>query len=100
MERQPALYILSDAHHGTLFVGITGDLVGAVLLHRLGLVPGCTARYRVNRLVYFERIADFPTALRRERTVRDASRPWKLATIARFNPDWRDLWREVATHPV
>lgn len=100
MERHPTLYILANAPHGTLVFGVTGDLVGAVLLHRLGLVPGGTGRYRIDRLVYYERAGDFAAALRRERQLRATCRAATLGLIDRFNPDWRDLFRDIVALPV
>ena len=99
MERQPALFILANAPHGTLYIGVTGDLVGAIVLHRLGLVPGCTGRYHIDRLVYFERLGDFSAARRREKHIKDARRPCMLGLIDRFNPGWRDLWHDVVNRP-
>jgi len=100
MERHPTLYILANVPHGTLVFGVTGDLVGALLLHRLGLVPGGTARYHIDRLVYFERVGDFAAGLRREKQLRASCRASMLGLIERFNPDWRDLFGDVVAQRV
>ena len=92
MTKQPALYILASKPNGTLYTGVTGDLLKRVWEHRSGLVEGFTRRYRVHRLVYFE-VHDLMTeAIRREKQIKKWRRSWKIELIEKSNPRWRDLW--------
>ena len=89
------VYILASQRNGTLYVGVTNDLVRRIWEHRTDAVPGFTARYGVHRLVWFER-ADTPAvAIQREKTIKKYPRCWKLNLIERMNPDWRDLWDDI-----
>jgi putative endonuclease len=86
-------YILASQPNGTLYIGVTNDLVRRVWQHREGLDPGSfTARYGVTRLVWFEEHPEPGAAIRREKNLKKWKRDWKLALIERSNPDWHDLW--------
>ena len=92
---QPAVYILASRPHGTLYVGVTGDLPRRIHEHRMGLLPGFTRRYGVKLLVYheaFERITD---AIVREKQIKEWRRAWKIELIESMNPGWRDLYDEL-----
>ncbi|WP_420348994.1 GIY-YIG nuclease family protein [Pelagibius sp.] len=86
------VYILASQPHGTLYIGVTNDLVRRVYEHREGLADGFTKRHRVKRLVYFEQCADVERALQREKTLKHWKRDWKIALIEDENPHWTDLW--------
>jgi putative endonuclease len=86
-----AVYILASGRNGTLYVGVTGDLVRRVAQHKALAVPGFTRRYRVTLLVYAERFADVREAIAREKQIKGWDRAWKLRLIERANPDWTDL---------
>ena len=90
-ERQPAIYILASGAYGTLYIGVTSDLVGRVWQHRTGAVPGFTARYAVHRLVHYELFGDMERAIAREKQLKRWHRDWKINLIREGNPDWRDL---------
>lgn len=92
MTRQPAVYILASRHHGTLYVGVTSDLVKRVWEHKNNVVEGFTKKYGVHDLVYFEVHADMTQAIQREKRIKKWNRAWKIELIEQGNPDWHDLW--------
>ena len=89
------VYILASAPRGTLYVGVTNDLVRRVYDHRTGLIDGFSKRHGVKHLVYFEQHATAPLAIQREKNIKGCSREWKVALIIRDNPQWRDLYEEI-----
>ena len=89
-------YILCNKPYGTLYVGITNDLVRRGYEHREGVVDGFTKRYAIKRLVYFEEHATALEAIAREKTLKRWSRAWKIALIERTNPNWDDLYEGIA----
>jgi putative endonuclease len=86
------VYILASRRNGTLYTGVTNDLIRRVQEHRQGLVDGFTKRYRVKLLVYFEVHQDINEAILREKRIKRWRRAWKLQLIEAENPQWRDLW--------
>lgn len=97
MERTYFVYILSSRSRN-LYVGVTGDLTRRVWEHRTHAVPGHTARYRINRLVYFETLADPANAIAREKQIKGWLRSRKIALIEQSNPTWEDLANEWFGH--
>jgi len=93
MERTYFVYILSNRSRN-LYVGVTGDLVRRMWEHHTHAVPGHTARYRINRLAYFETFADPASAIAREKQIKGWLRSRKIALIERSNPTWEDLAKE------
>jgi putative endonuclease len=91
------VYILASRRNGTLYIGMTDDLVRRVWEHRTGAVPGFTRKYSVKMLVWFEQHETREAALVRERQLKKWNRAWKLDLIERENASWRDLWDEF--HP-
>jgi putative endonuclease len=90
------VYILTNKPRGTLYVGVTNDLVRRVYQHREGTIAGFTKRYGLKQLVYFEKY-DTPTlAIQREKNIKHWSRLWKLDLINSSNPQWRDLYNDIA----
>lgn len=89
------VYVLASRPNGTLYVGVTNDLVRRVQEHREGLVPGFTKRYGVKLLVFYETHSDINEAILREKRIKRWRRKWKLALIESRNPQWRDLWVEL-----
>ena len=86
------VYLLASRRHGTLYLGVTGDLVRRVHQHKSHDVRGFSARYGVDRLVWFE-VYDNPTdAIAREKALKKWRRDWKIRLIEEQNPDWRDLY--------
>ena len=96
MVKEPAVYILASKRNGTLYIGVTSDLVKRVWQHRSDLVEGFTKRYGVHMLVYYELHTSMREAIRREKQVKKWNRAWKIELIEKENPHWRDLWAEVA----
>ena len=90
------VYILASKPQGTLYVGVTNDLIRRVLEHKQGLVPGFTKRYRVHLLVYFEEHGDYHGAIAREKKLKRWRRDWKRALIEESNPHWADLFAAIA----
>jgi putative endonuclease len=91
MDRQPCVYILASRRHGTLYIGVTSDLVGRLWQHRTKVVRGFTGRYRVYRLVHFELADTMEAAIAREKQLKAWRREWKIALIEEANPLWEDL---------
>jgi putative endonuclease len=89
------VYILASAPGGTLYVGVTSNLVRRTYEHREKLVPGFTKKYDVSRLVYFEQHGSIVTAIQREKNIKHWSREWKIDLIRSLNPDWRDLYEDI-----
>ncbi len=90
------VYILASQRNGTLYIGVTNDLVRRVHEHREGVIPGFTKKHDVKTLVYFEQFSDPENAIQREKTMKFWKRQWKLNAIERMNPMWRDLYDEIA----
>ena len=90
------VYLLASRKHGTLYLGITNDLLRRVYEHEEKVQPGFTSRYGVDRLVWFEPYDDPETAIAREKKIKKWRRGWKIALIERDNPDWLDLYGAVA----
>lgn len=89
------VYILASQRNGTLYVGVTNDLVRRVSEHQQGLVPGFTKQYGVHRLVWSEHHSDIDEAILREKRIKRWRRAWKLTLIEAANPDWRDLYDDL-----
>jgi predicted GIY-YIG superfamily endonuclease len=96
--KQPAVYIMASQRNGTLYTGVTSQLVRRVWEHREGVCRGFTKRYGCKLLVWFEVGGDMSDAIAREKQIKAGSRAKKLALIERINPEWRDLWDDIA-HP-
>ena len=90
------VYILASRLGGTLYVGVTNDLVRRVAEHKSEAVPGFTEKHGIHRLVYFECCDDIETAIRREKRLKKWSRAWKVQLIEQQNPNWSDLYAEIA----
>jgi putative endonuclease len=86
------VYIMTNRRNGTLYVGVTSDLVRRGYEHRNGLLPGFTKQYGLKQLVYFEHHDDIRSAIQREKTIKHWPRAWKVRLIHALNPDWRDLF--------
>lgn len=90
------LYILASRRNGTLYLGVTNDLVRRIGQHREGRAGSFTRKYKVTRLVYLEPHQSIEEAIRREKCLKKWRRQWKINLIENFNPQWRDLWGEIA----
>ncbi len=91
MERIPCVYLLTSGFHGTLYTGVTSQLVGRTYQHREGITGGFTTRYGLKRLVWFEVHERMESAILREKQLKRWRRAWKIELIERENPTWRDL---------
>ena len=92
---QPAVYILASERNGTLYIGVTSNLVQRIWQHKSDLVEGFTEKYGVHSLVYFELLDDMFQAITREKQLKKWNRAWKLALIEKQNPTWQDLWPTI-----
>src|SRR6185437_5909532 len=95
-DKRPCVYILASRRKGTLYVGVTSDLARRVWEHRSGAVSGFTRDYEVYTLVFAEVHETMESAILREKRIKKWRRAWKLELIERDNPQWRDLYEELA----
>jgi putative endonuclease len=89
------VYILASKRNGTLYIGVTNDLVKRVWQHKNHVLEGFTAEYDVDKLVYWEITPDIVSAIKREKNLKDWRRSWKLDLIESINPDWQDLYDKI-----
>jgi len=97
MSRTCWVYILGSKVGGTLYVGVTNDLVRRIYEHRQGPVAGFTVAYGVHRLVYFEQFDQIEFAIQREKRLKKWKRAWKIRLIEEHNPDWVDLYPQISS---
>jgi putative endonuclease len=90
------VYIMCNKRNGTLYIGMTDNLVRRIWQHREGVTEGFTSAYAIKMLVWFETHASRESAFARERQMKKWNRAWKLRLIEQQNPEWRDLWNEIA----
>lgn len=90
--KQPCVYLLASRRNGTLYVGVTSDLLKRVWEHKNHVVEGFTKRYGVERLVWYEPHETMESAIRREKAIKEWKRAWKLELIEKANPEWTDLY--------
>ena len=95
MNRQPAVYILASKRNGTLYIGVTSDLIKRVWEHKHNVVKGFTERYRVHQLVWYEMHETMESAIKKEKILKNWRRAWKLELIERTNPNWQDLYETI-----
>ena len=88
---KPCVYLLASKRNGTLYIGVTSNLLARIHQHRTGAVRGFTREYAVKQLVWFEQHATMDSAITREKRIKKWNRAWKLQLIEAENPDWRDL---------
>mgnify|MGYP001598204962 CR=1 FL=1 len=93
--KQPCVYLLASRRNGTLYVGVTSDLVKRVWEHKENLVDGFTKRYGVHTLVWYELHESMEAAIHREKAIKEWKRRWKLELIEKTNPEWRDLYADL-----
>lgn len=93
--KQPCIYIMASAKNGTLYTGVTSDLIKRVWQHKENLVEGFTKKYHVHQLVYYELANDMVVAIAREKQIKAGSRARKIALIERQNPAWVDLYDDL-----
>ena len=93
--KQPAVYILASKRNGTLYTGVTSNLVQRVWQYKNDIIQGFTKKYGVHVLVYYELHGSMYQAIRREKQIKQWSRAWKLELIEKGNPQWHDLWESL-----
>ncbi|HET55300.1 MAG TPA: GIY-YIG nuclease family protein [Ignavibacteria bacterium] len=89
------LYIMTNKKYGTLYTGVTNDLVRRVSEHKQGVIKGFTKKYNLKMLVYYEIYNDIKEAIKREKAIKKWNRKWKIELIEKMNPDWNDLYNEI-----
>lgn len=89
------VYIIASKRNGTLYIGVTNDLIRRIAEHKDGLVEGFSKKYKVNQLVYYEETPDVTSAIVREKRLKKWRRAWKLRLIEGANPGWGDLYQDL-----
>jgi putative endonuclease len=98
--KQPCVYLLASGKHGTLYVGVTSNLLQRVHQHREAMLPGFTSDNDVKRLVWFEMHETMDQAILREKRIKKWNRDWKIRRIEEENPDWLDLAPSIGFEPL
>ena len=93
--KQPAVYMLANERNGTLYIGVTSDLIQRIWQHREGVIEGFTQQYEVKTLIWYEMHGTMEVAIKREKALKKWNRAWKLKLIEERNPEWIDLWPEI-----
>ena len=91
----PCIYIITNRHNTTLYIGVTSNLVQRIYQHKNKLVKGFSAKYNLTKLVYFEQLEDMDNAIIREKRLKLWKRDWKNRLINEINPNWRDLYPDL-----
>ena len=97
---QPAVYLLASRKNGSLYTGVTSDLIKRLHEHREGVIPGFTSKYGVKRLVWFDQHSTMEHAIVREKRIKKWLRRWKLELIEKDNLGWRDLAEDLGFPPL
>ncbi|MBL4608299.1 MAG: GIY-YIG nuclease family protein [Pseudomonadales bacterium] len=95
MEKQPCVYMLASKKNGTLYIGVTSNLIQRVWQHKNNQTPGFTQKYNVHILVYYEQHETMESAITREKQMKKWKRDWKISLIEKGNPKWEDLWTAI-----
>ena len=95
LERHPVVYIMTNKRNGTLYTGVTSNIVQRVYQHKQAAMPGFTKQYGCKSLVYYEQYDDMNAAIAREKQIKSGSRKKKLILIERMNPNWEDLYETL-----
>jgi len=93
--KQPCVYMITNRNNTTLYIGVTSNLVQRVYQHKNKLIKGFSAKYNVDKLVYFELFEDMENAITREKRLKLWKRDWKNRLINEVNPSWRDLYPDL-----
>jgi putative endonuclease len=99
-EKEPVVYIMASRRNGTLYIGVTSDLIKRVWEHRTHAIEGFTKKYDVRTLMYYEVHSEMLSAILREKQLKRWRRKWKLQLIETANPSWQDRWNEIAGFPL
>ena len=90
--KQPCVYIITNRRNTTLYIGVTSDLMQRVYQHKNKLVEGFSAKYNLDKLIYFEQLDDMQNAIQREKRLKRWNRDWKIQLVNEYNPRWIDLY--------
>lgn len=96
MPKQFCVYLLASGYNGTLYIGVTSNLVKRIWEHKNSVADGFTKKYGVHRLVYYEQFCDWEAAMTREKRPKKYKRQWKINLIEDENPEWDDLYETIA----
>ena len=97
MAKDYYVYVLASQRNGTLYVGVTSNLIKRIWEHKNKVIQGFTQKYSVDKLVYFEQYRDPENAIKREKRLKSYNRQWKLELVEKENPEWRDLYTELVS---
>jgi putative endonuclease len=97
MSKLYCVYILASARNGTLYIGVTSDLIGRVWQHKNDQADGFTKKYGIKQLVWYEAHEDVNAAIQREKQIKEWKRAWKIELIEKSNPYWNDLYTQLTT---
>ncbi len=92
---QPCVYMMASSRNGTLYIGVTSDLVKRAWQHKNEIIKGFTEKYTVHLLVWYEVHENIESAISREKALKKWNRIWKLRLIEQFNPEWQDLYEQL-----
>ncbi|MDH5408124.1 MAG: GIY-YIG nuclease family protein [Gammaproteobacteria bacterium] len=96
MERIPCVYLLANKRNGTLYTGVTSNLIKRVWEHKNNAVEGFTKKYKVHTLVWYEPHETMESAIQKEKMIKNWKREWKIKVIEEMNPQWKDLFSDIA----
>lgn len=96
MNKQYWVYMLASSKDGAIYIGVTSDIIKRVYQHKNSIIKGHTSKYNIKRLVYFVEFSDPENAIRYEKRLKKYNRQWKINLIEQVNPEWKDLWDEIA----
>ena len=97
MDKGYYVYVLASQRNGTLYVGVTSNLIKRIWEHKNKAIEGFTQKYNVDKLVYFEQYRDPENAIKREKRLKKYNRQWKSELIEKENPEWRDLYNDLVS---
>lgn len=95
MERNPCVYIITNKHNGTLYIGVTSDLIKRIYQHKNNQVDGFSKKHQLHTLVWYEQHEIMESAILREKMIKKWNRQWKIDLIERSNPGWNDLYSSI-----
>ena len=95
MERQPCVYMMASQRNGTLYIGVTSNLIKRIWEHKTNVVEGFTKKYGVHTLVWYEVHEIMGSAIQREKSLKKWQRKWKIDLIESLNPEWKDLYKTI-----
>lgn len=95
MENNYCVYVLASKKNGTLYIGVTSNLIKRVWEHKNKIREGFTAKYNVDKLVYYEQYSDPENAIKREKRLKRYKRKWKIELIEKSNPEWQDMYNQL-----